>query len=227
LSLRSVGRIRLCRGRGNSILRWDITAAKNAKTSLAAHDGWGNSFAFSGDGETEISGGYDGRLIWWPVAAEKPQPIRTMNAHQGWGRCLAASPDGKLLLSGGNDRLVRLWNFADETLIREFSPHDSHVDSVALHPSERFAHSSDLRGHVPQWDVATGALVPLFEWESQKLVPQYIAERLAAGDRPELRKLGQRSLRSRPVAPRQALREWRHRAAERHGYQLGWNARRR
>lgn len=226
------GRFVFAGAEDNSILRWDTTAAENAKSPLAAHDSWVNSFAFSGDGATLISGGYDGRLIWWPIAGEKPQPIRTIEAHNGWVRCLATSPDGKLLLSGGNDRLAKLWNLADGTLIREFSGHDSHVYSVAFHPSGQFALSGDLRGHVHQWHVATGALVRsfdaktlwsynggqgvdfggvramalsadgkflacgglfnasnplgavhdpivlLFEWESQKLVQQHIAEGL-------------------------------------------------
>lgn len=95
----------------NSILRWDIGA--NQKTILAAHDSWVHSFAFSKDAQVMISGGYDGRLIWWPTVGDAPKPLRTVDAHQGWIRGLVASPDGQYLLSGGNDRLVKLWNLAD------------------------------------------------------------------------------------------------------------------
>lgn len=145
----------------NSILRWDIAA--NQKATLKAHESWVYAFAFSADASTMISGGCDGRLIWWPAAAENPQPTRNPVGHAGWVRCLTTSPDGKLLLSGGNDRLVKLWNIADGTLIREFAGHDSHVYSVAFHPSGQFALSGDLRGHLHQWDVGTGQLVRSFD----------------------------------------------------------------
>lgn len=144
----------------NSILRWDVAA--NQKVSLKAHDSWVYALASSRDGATLVSGGCDGRLIWWPAAAETPQPARTIAGHDGWVRCLATSPDGQFLLSGGNDRLVKLWNLADGALVREFAGHDSHVYSLAFHPSGQFALSGDLRGNIHQWDVAAGTLVRSF-----------------------------------------------------------------
>lgn len=145
----------------NSILRWDI--GSNQKTTLKFHDSWVNSFAFTKDAATVVSGGYDGRLAWWPAAAEAPQPARTVDAHAGWVRCLVTSPDGQFLLSGGNDRLAKLWNLTDGTLVREFAGHDSHVYSAAFHPSGQFAVTGDLHGNVHHWEVATGKLVRSFD----------------------------------------------------------------
>jgi len=48
-----------------TIQRWEL--ATGTKTVLKAHDSWVRGLAFSPDGETLVSGGYDGRLIWWPV----------------------------------------------------------------------------------------------------------------------------------------------------------------
>ena len=74
--------------------------------------------ASSADGETLFSGGYDGRLIWWPATAEKPEPIRVVEAHHGWIRAIAVSPDGKYVASCGNDRLVKVWDAAQGTLLQ-------------------------------------------------------------------------------------------------------------
>src|SRR6187399_2756730 len=63
-------------------------------TPLTAHDSWVRALGFSPDGKTLYTGGYDGRLIFWPAADEKPQPIRVIEAHQGWLRALAVSPSG-------------------------------------------------------------------------------------------------------------------------------------
>ncbi|MFO0918347.1 MAG: WD40 repeat domain-containing protein [Planctomycetaceae bacterium] len=155
------GRFVLAGAEDNSILRWEL--ATNQKTALAKHDSWVHALAFSHDGATVVSGGCDGRLIWWPAAAETPEPIRIVDAHQGWVRGLVTSPDGQFLLSGGNDRAVKLWNLADGTLIREFTGHDSHVYSVCFHPSGEIALSGDLHGNVHQWEVATSKLMRSFD----------------------------------------------------------------
>ena len=53
----------------NFVHRFDIAA----KTSipLAAHGSWVRAIGFSPSGDLAYSGGYDGRLVWWPAADEK------------------------------------------------------------------------------------------------------------------------------------------------------------
>jgi WD40 repeat protein len=137
--------------------------ADGAKTPFAAHESWVRSMAFTDGGETLVTGGYDGRLIWWPAAAAEPKPIRTVEAHAGWLRALVTSPDGSLLASCGNDGKVRLWNAADGTLVRELVGHDRPVWSVEFHPSGQFLLSGDLLGVVRQWEVATGNVQRTFD----------------------------------------------------------------
>lgn len=128
----------------------------DTKVPLAAHDSWVRALAFDPGGETLITGGYDGRLIWWPAAAEKPEPIRTVEAHAGWIRALAVSPDGQLLASVGNDKLVRLWNLADGQPVRELAGHTSHIYNVAFHPDGLRLVTGDLKGGLFEWQVADG-----------------------------------------------------------------------
>ncbi|MDB5344198.1 MAG: putative protein containing caspase domain protein [Schlesneria sp.] len=141
-------------GEDNKIVRWEL--ATGTKTELTAHESWVHSLVFSANGETLVSGGYDGRLIWWPATAEMPTPIRSVEAHQGWIRAIALSPDGKVLASCGNDLKVKLWNMTDGTLIRELNGHERHVYHVAFHPDGKQLVSGDLTAKFIHWEVETG-----------------------------------------------------------------------
>jgi WD40 repeat protein len=145
----------------NTVQRFAL--GDGARTPLAAHDSWVRSIAFTKDGAQTITGGYDGRLVWWPTADEKPAPVRTVEAHHGWIRSMVVSPDGALLATAGNDLMVRLWNLADGALVREFPGHERPVYSVAFHPGGEFLVSGDLVGVVKQWRAATGELVRAFD----------------------------------------------------------------
>jgi WD40 repeat protein len=144
-----------------SVVRWDLASGKAAL--LKGHDSWVGDLAFSPDGQTLVTAGYDDTLAWWPAAAENPEPLRKVKAHAGWIRAIAVSPDGKLVASAGNDRTVRLWNLADGSPVRAMEGHQSHVYSLLFHPSGEFVVSGDLRGQVVQWEVATGQVAGMFD----------------------------------------------------------------
>lgn len=136
----------------NTVQRWD--AATGAVTSLAAHDSWVRAIGFSQDGQTLYTGGYDGRLIWWPATTEKPEPIRKIEpAHDGWLRALAVSPNGQQIATCGNDKLIKLWDANDGKPLGEFAGHETHVYNVAFHPTQPLLVSCDLKGIVKQWDL--------------------------------------------------------------------------
>src|SRR6185503_6433559 len=144
-----------------SVLRWDL--ATGAATALQAHDSWVGDLAFTPDGRTLVTAGYDDTLIWWPAAAEKPEPARKVRAHDGWIRALAVRPDGKILASVGNDQQLKLWDLATGELLHTFIGHDSHVYSVLFHPSGKFVLTGELLGLVHQWDLGTGKRVRTFD----------------------------------------------------------------
>lgn len=144
-----------------TIQRFDVTTGN--KVALKAHDSWLRAIGFSPDGATTYTGGYDGRLVWWPTAAEAPAAARTVDAHAGWIRALSVSPDGKRIATAGNDHLVKIWNAEDGSLVSTFTGHDRHVYSVLFHPGGEWLLSGDLRGVVKQWETATGKLVREFD----------------------------------------------------------------
>jgi WD40 repeat protein len=138
----------------NTLQRWELASGK--RTALEGHKSWTRGLAFAARDKLLLSGDYNGRVLWWPVDADAPTPLRGVDAHDGWIRALAVSPDEKLLASCGNDRLVKLWNIADGTLVRELAGHENHVYNVAFHPSGEQLVSGDLKGVIKVWDAVRG-----------------------------------------------------------------------
>ena len=157
------GRYVFCGAEDQGLHRFAL--ADGAKTTFTGgHDAWVMALACTKDGTYVISGGAEGRLIWWETAAtEPPPPARQIDAHQGWIRSMDLSPDGSLLATGGNDLVVRIWNPADGTLVRELTGHERHIYCVRFHHNGQFLLTGDLMGKLKQWNVADGALVREFD----------------------------------------------------------------
>lgn len=143
-------------GGEESTLQRVLVADGTRKPFPGGHESWIFAIGFSKDGSQVISGGGDGRLVWWETASEDPKPIRKVEAHKGWIRSISVNPDGTLLASGGNDAVVRIWNIADGMLVREFPGHARDVYSVYFHPDGTSLFSGDLMGVIKQWDTSTG-----------------------------------------------------------------------
>lgn len=139
-------------------------------------DAWVRALAFS-DADTLITGGYDGRLIWWPVSGEQVEPIREVAAHDGWVRALAISPDGKLLASCGNDFKVKIWDLSDGTLVQELLGHERDVYHVAFHPQSQDVVSGDILARFIHWDRSSGTPQREFQIETlHKYDPTFKAD---------------------------------------------------
>jgi len=141
------------------------------------HESWVRGMAFAPDGETLLTAGYDGRLIWWSATATTPEPIRQVDAHDGWIREVAVSPDGKLIATCGNDMLVKLWEMSTGKLIQQLTGHDRHVYNVKFHPSGSALVSNDLMGNFRHWNVSSGKLEREFrQAQMHKYDPKFRAD---------------------------------------------------
>lgn len=144
-----------------TIQRIDLGSGKLAP--MAGHDSWVRALAFHPRDPLVFSGGYDGKLIYWPAEGEAPKPSRVIEAHQGWLRAVAVSPDGATVASCGNDGLVKLWSAADGSATATLKGHDCHVYNLAFHPGGKSLVSADLKGVVKEWDLAKGTVAREFD----------------------------------------------------------------
>lgn len=139
----------------------DLTAAKVEFQELhATHQSYVTSVAAAAG--AVVSGGYDGKLVWWDVDAKRV--ARTVDAHARWVRKVAASPDGKLIASVADDMVCKLWDAATGRPVREMR---GHAERTPTHfPSMLYGltfsadgtklATADKVGKVIVWDVATG-----------------------------------------------------------------------
>jgi WD40 repeat protein len=129
-----------------------------------------------------ISGGYDGRLIWWD--RESGEVVRTVAAHTSWLRHIAVSPDGSKIASVGDDMVGRIWNATSGARLHELRGHAERTPTgfatmlyvCVFSPDGRHLATGDRIGHVIVWDVATGRQVAavdaplLYTWDGRQRI---------------------------------------------------------
>jgi WD40 repeat protein len=140
----------------------ELAAAKGgpAPQDLANHGRYVTSVRLAG--EMAVSGGYDGRLVWWDLRERRV--VRSVAAHGRWIRQIAVSPDGRKLASVADDMVCRLWDAATGALLRELRGHAertpqhfvSMLYTCAFSADGRRLATGDRVGHVVIWDVASG-----------------------------------------------------------------------
>lgn len=111
-----------------------------ASLTLPGHNFGTTTIAWSSDGQNFASGGQDGKVILWDIAARAPK--QTMNGGSAWVEHLAWNPLGGKggvphLLASAAGRKMRLWN-ANGELAREYEDHASTIASIAWKPASQF-----------------------------------------------------------------------------------------
>ena len=135
----------------SSLQLWTVPSGE--KKILTGHESWVHALCYSGDGQQLVSGGCDGKIIWWSMRGDSPSILRKIDAHVGWIRGVAISSDNTTLASVGNDKVVRLWSMATGEKICELSGHDRHIYSVLFHPDGTQLVTGDLLGKIHIWNL--------------------------------------------------------------------------
>lgn len=138
----------------------DFSASKFEPKELYAHESYVTGVALAG--KTLVSGGYDGKLMWWDTEAGKV--VRTVEAHAKWIRKVIPSPDGKLVASVADDMVCKLWDSSSGKLVRELRGHKektpqnfgSMLYTVAFSVDGKRMATGDKVGHVVVWDTESG-----------------------------------------------------------------------
>lgn len=145
----------------------DLDHDKPVVKDLGVHESYVTGLALAGP--HLISGGYDGRLIWWDV--ESGSRIRAVDAHRKWIRRVAATPDGKIAASVADDMVCRLWEADTGRLLLELRGHDEltphHFSSMlfacAISTDGRRLATGDKVGRVNVWSIESGERLARFE----------------------------------------------------------------
>ena len=141
----------------------DTFISKHLKT-IVGHTKKVLGVAFSPDGRTLASGGYDNIIHLWDVWTGKPK--KTLKGHTRGVSTVAFSPNGKILASGSWDDTVRLWDVSTGKLLKTILTNHGGVCRVNFAPDGLILASGGDFGSdntVRLWNVKTGKLKTTFE----------------------------------------------------------------
>jgi WD40 repeat protein/Flp pilus assembly protein TadD len=108
--------------------------------------------AFSPDGKTIATAGWDGARLW-DAATLRPIGTPLPHPHPSPVEAVAFSPDGKTIATAGWDG-ARLWDAATARLIGTPLPHPSRCEAVAFSPDGKILATAGWDG-ARLWDAAT------------------------------------------------------------------------
>ena len=141
------------------------------KLSFKGHTAQLACIAFSPDGNTFATGGFDNTLRLWDTTTGKAKIIKE---HNGWVESLAFSPDGKTIASGSLDATLRLWDVhtgaakrvirlsntepvEENQAIRELG---KEIVDIAFSPDGKTIAAAASDPNIYLWDVETGERQP-------------------------------------------------------------------
>ena len=131
----------------------DTRTSKTVRVLSGGHTQGIYSVAFSPDGKTIATGGYDDIVVLWETSTGTL--LHTLK-ERGDVRLMAFSPDSKTLASTSTGDRVHLWEVATGKMKFEMTGHKGDTWSVAWHPSGDWLASGSSDGTVRFWDAKTG-----------------------------------------------------------------------
>jgi WD40 repeat protein len=148
----------------NAIFMQNLTTGKKTET-LAGHKGGITTLAFSVDGESILSGGWNNQVVLWGV--EHGDIVRVFKGHDAVVNAVAVSPDRVIAASGSADGKIKIWNMSTGELVQTIKAHKKGVSKVAFSPDGKLILSGGIEKGTGQdkkkdvypiklWDVATG-----------------------------------------------------------------------
>jgi WD40 repeat protein len=136
-------------------------AADGPKVEFAAHKDAIYALAFSPDGKTLATTGYDRVIHLWDMTAAPKAPRLTLKDHSDAVYGLSFHPDGKLLASAGADRAVKVWDVATGKRLYTLGDPTDWVYAVAWSPDKTHLAAAGVDKSARVWaaDATGGKLV--------------------------------------------------------------------
>src|SRR5262245_58909660 len=139
-----------------ALLTTAVALAQQAATVVGTLDGHTDpvyAIAWSPDGKTLVTGGFDNTVRLWDAATRKE--IKKFEGHSNLVLSVAAAPEGKRILSGSLDKTAKVWGMPGGGPSKDLTGHPAGVHALALKPDGKQAAAASGRT-VKIWDLATG-----------------------------------------------------------------------
>ena len=124
------------------------------KQSLAGHAGPVYSVGITPDGSMAVSGGQDGSVRVWDLAAGSQRAC--LAGHTAPAMSVAITADGTTAVSGGDEGSVRVWDLTTNRLRTSLGGHSTRVRGVAISADGVTAVTAAHDGSARVWDLVNG-----------------------------------------------------------------------
>ncbi len=152
----------------NTVRMWDVNTGQEL-VRFEGHAAHIESVAFSPDGRSIVSCGYDSSVRVWEVPKRVWQNDgerindttdfrRFEGSHLAPVTSVAVSGDGRYLLSSSYDKTVRLWDVASGKELRAFLGNTTSLASVAFSPDAALVLAGGGKGTLHLWSRESGEL---------------------------------------------------------------------
>jgi WD40 repeat protein len=148
-----------------------ITIRETARWQPVArfeHQGGATSLAFSRDGTTLFTAGYDGVVRKWDVPSGRQSGELRGPTRGLW--TLHVSPDGSRLAAGGEDGIVYLWTLTAAAPPQRLRGHERNIWEVRFSPDGKRLASGSFDTTTRLWDVQSGRLLKTLRQHTQAVV---------------------------------------------------------
>ncbi|MBN1874429.1 MAG: hypothetical protein JXA33_09370 [Anaerolineae bacterium] len=130
---------------------WDVAGRQLIGAPLRGHTNYVTTIAFSPDGRTVATGGWDQTVILWDTVTQ--QPINPpLTGHNGYISSLVFNADGSTLASGSRDTTIILWNVSTHKAEATLVAHQGAIESLTFAPDGHTLFSAGDDQTIIVWD---------------------------------------------------------------------------
>ena len=140
---------------------WDV-ATGQVVGSFIGHSEMVRAVAFTPDGHSVLSAGYDKTIRVWEIATGRE--LHCLRGHESHVNALAVTPDGRYAISGAgdydggqlHDPTIRMWELETGSMVRVFEGHSGLIDGISVSPDGKLMTSISWDTSLRIWNLSSG-----------------------------------------------------------------------